>query len=318
MTETGESFFLLADRRAKCSTHEAVGRTTTTTTNQLICLAPGCDFLTPSEATLNDHYSCHFGRGRALSDVQPPYPHSLDQDEIHVNHLVSKLRAKVDRTGSPYPNLTIETLSSTSLLRKFFQLNNDQYTVGLNRVGLNYIQLRIDNPLYLNIDNPLYHRQLGDVRLEFQTSVHTSTDPLPFAWLYALLGIHNSCRCACCAPSTLIDGLVDQFNLCRGRYKYSWNASLTLAWRQHFFIEGLYRCDAPGCTHRCKRWADLERHTSTSHCLNAKKFPCKYPGCERAGDNGFPRKDKLKSHFENVHRGVGIPPKHPRALVPKK
>ncbi|KAL8756992.1 MAG: hypothetical protein Q9184_004329 [Pyrenodesmia sp. 2 TL-2023] len=35
----------------------------------------------------------------------------------------------------------------------------------------------------------------------------------------------------------------------------------------------------------------------------------------QAGGNG---KDKLKSHFENVHRGVGIPPKQPRALVPKE
>ncbi|KAL8803248.1 MAG: hypothetical protein Q9182_003279 [Xanthomendoza sp. 2 TL-2023] len=35
------------------------------------------------------------------------------------------------------------------------------------------------------------------------------------------------------------------------------------------------------------------------------KHPCNFPGCERGGDNGFPRKDKLKSHFENVHRGRG-------------
>ncbi|KAL8680435.1 MAG: hypothetical protein Q9186_003395 [Xanthomendoza sp. 1 TL-2023] len=48
------------------------------------------------------------------------------------------------------------------------------------------------------------------------------------------------------------------------------------------------------------------------------KYPCGFPGCERGGDNGFPRKDKLKSHFENVHRGRGIPPKQPRALAPLK
>ncbi|KAL8917077.1 MAG: hypothetical protein Q9208_008193 [Pyrenodesmia sp. 3 TL-2023] len=88
-------------------------------------------------------------------------------------------------------------------------------------------------------------------------------------------------------------------------------------WQQHCFANGLYHCDAPGCSHKCKRKGDLERHISTSHCLNAKKFPCSYPGCERGGANGFPRKDKLKDHFENVHRGVGIPPKQPRALVPK-
>ncbi|KAI4136884.1 MAG: hypothetical protein LQ341_005387 [Variospora aurantia] len=88
-------------------------------------------------------------------------------------------------------------------------------------------------------------------------------------------------------------------------------------WRRHSFVSGLYRCDAPGCTHACKRFADLERHTSTSHCLNAEQFPCSFPGCIRGGTNGFLRKDKLKSHFENVHRGVGIPPKQPRALAPR-
>ncbi|KAL8896107.1 MAG: hypothetical protein Q9207_007873 [Kuettlingeria erythrocarpa] len=89
-------------------------------------------------------------------------------------------------------------------------------------------------------------------------------------------------------------------------------------WQQHCFVNGLYHCDSPGCSHKSKRWGDLARHITTSHCLAAKRYPCSYPGCERGGDNGFPRKDKLKDHFENIHRGVGIPPKQPRALAPKK
>ncbi|KAI4217405.1 MAG: hypothetical protein L6R36_009296 [Xanthoria steineri] len=48
-----------------------------------------------------------------------------------------------------------------------------------------------------------------------------------------------------------------------------------------------------------------------------RRLATAFPGCERGGGNGFPRKDKLKSHFESVHRGRGIPPRQPRALAPK-
>lgn len=286
-----------------------------TKTNQLVCLAPGCDFLTPSEDTLNNHYSCHFGRLSSSSDHQTPYPYPLDHDELYINHLVRELRAK-NHPLDTWTSAKIEVVSSPSLLRKLLRShkNGPKGLVTLSHVGLQRVIFRTWGEIPGRSSN-----YLGAIQLNFHASVHTdNVEPLPFAFLYTFLGLNDSCHCACCVPKTLIEGLESGFTLQHSMYKHSWQGSLTLALRQHLFVGDLYCCDASGCTHKCKRWADLERHASTSHCLNAKKFPCKYPGCERGGDNGFPRKDKLKSHFENVHRGVGIPPKQPRALVPKK
>ena len=61
------------------------------------------------------------------------------------------------------------------------------------------------------------------------------------------------------------------------------------------------------CPEQCKttlrRWGDLLRHSRAKHCENREKFPCPFPHCKRAGENGFPRKDKLKDHQNSVHRG---------------
>ncbi|KAL8938199.1 MAG: hypothetical protein Q9216_004026 [Gyalolechia sp. 2 TL-2023] len=264
-----------------------------TKANQLICLAPGCNFLTRSEDVLNNHYSSHFGPKSALSDFHAPYPYPLDHDEIYINHLVSKMH-------DPREYSRLKIAASPSLFRKLLRLKG-----GLDS---RLLDIRLQNAVIHIQGNNIF----GSIDLDFQSFLLTNnTGPLPFAWLYEVLAIHDSCRCACCGPATLKDGLKRDF-------KNVQPSSLVRACQRHFFIEGLYRCDAPDCNHKYKRWSDLQRHTSTSHCLNAKKFPCNYPGCERGGDNGFPRKDKLKSHFDNVHHGVGIPPRQPRALMPKK
>lgn len=141
----------------------------------------------------------------------------------------------------------------------------------------------------------------------------------PLAGFVEGLGLDSQCRCSSCVikgvaelradtiacPATDCTQIISVYHLKRH-------------WQQHCFVNGLHHCDTPGCSHKSKRRGDLERHIRTSHCLDAKKYSCSFPGCERGGDNGFPRKDKLKDHFENIHRGVGIPPKQPRTLVPKK
>ena len=80
-----------------------------------------------------------------------------------------------------------------------------------------------------------------------------------------------------------------------------------------------YRCNVERCNFSTKRWADLVRHSTTKHCTNpdVQKFPCPDIGCKYSGANGFTRKDKLKSHYDNVHKGNAVLGKAPRALKPK-
>lgn len=64
-----------------------------------------------------------------------------------------------------------------------------------------------------------------------------------------------------------------------------------------------YRCLEQHCHFNTKRQADLARHYRTKHCENPPKFSCQVLGCKYGGENGFARKDKLKSHYRNVHEG---------------
>ena len=103
----------------------------------------------------------------------------------------------------------------------------------------------------------------------------------------------------------------------------------TLAWhlprntheKEHFSHEGKYQCKASNCKGSFNRWDDLIRHTSNKHCLNPKRYPCPEIGCKYSGDNGFPRKDKMKSHHRNEHEGkpkifLARPAGVPQAILP--
>ena len=91
--------------------------------------------------------------------------------------------------------------------------------------------------------------------------------------------------------------------------------------KEHFSHEGKYQCNASNCTRSFKRWDDLIRHTSNKHCLNPKRYPCPEIGCKYSGDNGFSRKDKMKSHHKNEHEGkpkifLARPAGVPQAILP--
>ena len=91
--------------------------------------------------------------------------------------------------------------------------------------------------------------------------------------------------------------------------------------REHFYHDGKYRCNASNCTKAFKRFDDLIRHVSAKHCENPQKFPCPLLWCKYSGDNGFTRRDKLKSHYKNVHEGKPrvaptVPRAVPRAIFP--
>ncbi|KAL6715347.1 hypothetical protein ACLMJK_007613 [Lecanora helva] len=68
-------------------------------------------------------------------------------------------------------------------------------------------------------------------------------------------------------------------------------------------LDSEYRCLEPGCQTETHSFGELRRHYRTKHCLVAPRHPCREPGCQYGGDNGFIRKDKLKSHQRNVHGG---------------
>ena len=77
-----------------------------------------------------------------------------------------------------------------------------------------------------------------------------------------------------------------------------------------------YWCLEQHCHFNTKRQADLARHYRTKHCENPPNFPCQVLGCKYGGENGFVRKDKLKSHYKNVHEGK-LPGKAFQAIEPK-
>jgi hypothetical protein len=62
-----------------------------------------------------------------------------------------------------------------------------------------------------------------------------------------------------------------------------------------------------GVRHECSvcrmtfsRPSDLKRH-ALKHLPGPKRFSCPSTGCKRQGEDGFERKDKLKSHVKNKH-----------------
>lgn len=62
-------------------------------------------------------------------------------------------------------------------------------------------------------------------------------------------------------------------------------------------------CTQDHCNFITKRQPDLRRHYRSMHCLNPDTFSCPVLWCKYSGLNGFTRKDKLTSHYRNVHEG---------------
>lgn len=84
----------------------------------------------------------------------------------------------------------------------------------------------------------------------------------------------------------------------------------------HYGKSGNWRCPETGCKFVTKRWNDLKRHSSSKHCIKPKTFECPILSC-KYHQIGFTRKDKLKSHCQNVHAGMLQPGKPNQAIKPK-
>jgi hypothetical protein len=62
-----------------------------------------------------------------------------------------------------------------------------------------------------------------------------------------------------------------------------------------------FACLTPSCNSTFTRKADLERHITTVHILDAPRFDCPMYRCHRTGEDGFTREDHLKEHLRNYH-----------------
>ena len=78
-----------------------------------------------------------------------------------------------------------------------------------------------------------------------------------------------------------------------------------------------FHCPVENCRYSAKRWSDLRRHTTATHCKNPAMFECSVMGCNYHGeDNGFTRKDKLTAHYRSMHNGQRVPGQVSRTLQP--
>ena len=73
--------------------------------------------------------------------------------------------------------------------------------------------------------------------------------------------------------------------------------------------EAKLKCAENDCPVAVSSMTDLKRHYTNKHCTKSEKFPCPLVWCKDSGDNGFKRKDKLKSHYRNAHEGKRDPSK---------
>ena len=86
--------------------------------------------------------------------------------------------------------------------------------------------------------------------------------------------------------------------------------------REHYGKPGNYRCRETDCKCVTKRFSDLKRHYSSTHCIKRQNFKCPILDC-KYHEIGFARKDKLKRHCQTVHEGKPQPGKANQPIKPK-
>ena len=132
--------------------------------------------------------------------------------------------------------------------------------------------------------------------------------------------LNLSCPCPVCMLKGLnvyYDKLPDHMPPhwpCRGETRYYDTPKKHL--KDHHHWNNKFHCHAPDCKAAFNSMTDLKRH-SAMHCTNPVMHSCEKPGCDRVGDNGFARKDKLRDHLRQKHKGMTGTFQGMRALAPK-
>lgn len=86
--------------------------------------------------------------------------------------------------------------------------------------------------------------------------------------------------------------------------------------KSHYEHHGGYKCAEGDCGHLAKEFRDLKRHYQAKHCTKTPEFSCDVLGCKYGGENGFHRKDKLASHYKNMHQRGVASIAHRRNILP--
>ena len=77
-----------------------------------------------------------------------------------------------------------------------------------------------------------------------------------------------------------------------------------------------YKCPEDQCRSKYKDFKGMLRHYQAKHCAKPPRYPCNVFNCKYSADNGFLRKDKLKSHYQKVHAGQAVWSNTSRRLLP--
>lgn len=120
------------------------------------------------------------------------------------------------------------------------------------------------------------------------------------------------CRVTGCQWTVKDDAMVDSNDLLERKESYFWHEISPY----HYGKPGDWRCREAGCRFVTKRFGDLKRHYSSKHCIKPQNLQCPILDC-RYHQIGFTRKDKLKSHYQNAHKGRLLPGKPNQAIKPK-
>ncbi|KAL9074467.1 MAG: hypothetical protein Q9161_002255 [Pseudevernia consocians] len=88
----------------------------------------------------------------------------------------------------------------------------------------------------------------------------------------------------------------------------------------HYGQPGKYTSLEQNCQVVTTNFGDLKRHYKAKHCTKYDKeqFPYSVLWCKYSGNNGFARKDKLKSHYKNIHEGKPRPVKAGQVIKPAR
>ena len=139
--------------------------------------------------------------------------------------------------------------------------------------------------------------------------------------------LEKHCTCTSCLevcnvgtnPPYQSKGLTCRFPSCQ-KTSILCHSDLRAHERRHYGQAGKYTCLEQDCHTITKHFGDLRRHYKTKHCISAEKehYACPISWCKYSGNNGFARKDKLKSHYKNIHEGKPGLAKASRVIKPAK
>jgi len=163
-----------------------------------------------------------------------------------------------------------------------------------------------DSPTMWSSYGTMYQHQSSQYPLNHSTYEHTPSTP---AWTTSYAGFSNA-SIASNVPSFVAtsDPSYSDYhsiqNTSNNVYQPAYGTASTsnnLVDSDEQQAEYRHACDK--CTASFKRPGDLRRHYR-KHFPETRVFSCSAPGCDKTGENGFYRRDKLMHHLRTAHSGL--------------